>query len=209
MTSSFTVKMIAGSLPPVTGSNVAKVAATTSVKPPALPLQVRIKEQQKLETPEKTYKNVSRRDLALILTAASFTTITLSSPKPAQAQISKSEIKKILVDKFKLLSEKLGLSKPEPEEIEKITTPPPPIAGKKVQSSPSTPKADKEIHSAPAPPTAEKKDHSSPAPPIAEEKDHSLPSPPISEKKIHVPQEPRLPSIQNGKKVVVEAATLP
>ncbi|XP_071703590.1 uncharacterized protein [Rutidosis leptorrhynchoides] len=195
MTSSFTVKMMDGSLPPVT---VSTVLPTTPVKPPTLPLQVRFKKLQKLETPNKTSKNISRRDLALFLpAAASFSAVTLSSPKPAQARMSRSEIKKMLLEKLKMLREKAGgLSKPEPEEIEKVTTPPSPLEDKKVQSSPYPSVANKEIHS-------------SPAPPIVEKTDHSSPSPPVAEREVHVPQEPPLPNIQNDKKNVVEAPTLP
>ncbi|KAI7754972.1 hypothetical protein M8C21_005618 [Ambrosia artemisiifolia] len=164
---SFTVKMMAGPPSPVTPSF--KSNATSSVKPSTLPLQVRMKELQKLETFEKKSTNISRRDLALFLTAASFSVVTLSSPKPAAARISKAEMKKMILEKLKFLREKVGLSKPEPEETEKVASPPPPIADKEV-SPPAT--------SAP------------------EENPPALPELP-------------LPSIQNDKKIAVEAATLP
>ncbi|XP_076919522.1 uncharacterized protein LOC143580364 [Bidens hawaiensis] len=159
---SFAVKMMAGSLPPVTESNGSNAAA--SFKPSTLPLQVRIKEHQKLATSEKKSTNISRRNLALFLTTASFSAVTLSQPKPAAAGISKAEMKKIILEKLKFLREKIGLSKEETEENEKIASPSPPI--------------DKEI----SPPATS-------APPV--------------------PPEPVLPGIQNDKKTVVEAATLP
>ncbi|KAF5778610.1 hypothetical protein HanXRQr2_Chr12g0549521 [Helianthus annuus] len=118
---SFTVKMMAGSPPPVTGS-----IGSSAKHPPAtskLPLQVKIKEQQKLETSEKKSTNISRRDLALFLTAASFSAVTLSTPKPAAARITKAEMKKMILEKLKLLREKVGLSKPEAEENEKVESP--------------------------------------------------------------------------------------
>nr|GEV17225.1 hypothetical protein [Tanacetum cinerariifolium] len=139
-----------------------------SVKPPTHPLQVRPEKLQKLEAPEKTSMNVSRRDLAMFLTAASFSAVTLSSPKPAEARMSRAEIKKIIFEKFKILREKVGLSKPEPEEKEKNATP-------------SVP---------------EKKIPASAGPSIADER-------------VHILSEPSLPSIQNDKKIIVEAAPLP
>ncbi|PWA37628.1 hypothetical protein CTI12_AA588060 [Artemisia annua] len=154
----FTVKMMSGSLPPVqvsNGSNVFKgqpAPTAASVKPSALPLQVRPKELQKLEVPEKTSMNVSRRDLALFLTAASFSAVTLSSPKPAEARMSRSEIKKMILDKFRILREKVGLSKPEPEEKEKIATPVPSKPEKKVPASPPPSLAEKKTHVPPEPP---------------------------------------------------------
>ncbi|XP_076898091.1 uncharacterized protein LOC143551577 [Bidens hawaiensis] len=144
--------MMAGSLPPVTESN--RSNAATSLKPSTLPLQVRLKEHQKLESSETKSTNISRRNLALFLTAASFSAVTLSQPKPAAAGISKAEMKKIMLEKLKFLREKMGLSKEETEENEKIASP-----------------------SATSAPT--------------------------------VPPEPVLPGIQNDKKTVVEAATLP
>ncbi|GJV95009.1 hypothetical protein Tco_1546586 [Tanacetum coccineum] len=211
----FTVKMMSGTLPPVTGSNGSNVVkgppapTAAHVNPPTHPsfrslaeyltdystnlhlsmlkellclgspknsgtawAMVRPKELQKLEAPEKTSMNVSRRDLALFLTAASFSAVTLSSPKPAEARMSRAEIKKIILEKFKILREKVGLSKPEPEEKEKIATPVP---------SPSVP----------------------------EKKTPASPGPSIAEKRVHVLSEPSLPSIQNDKKIIVEAAPLP
>ncbi|XP_076947691.1 uncharacterized protein LOC143619697 isoform X2 [Bidens hawaiensis] len=150
---SFAVKMMAGSLPPVTESKGSNAAAT-SLKPSTLPLQVRIKEHQKLETSETKSTNISRRNLALFLTAASFSAVSLSQPKPAAAGISKAEMKKIILEKLKFLREKIGLSKQETEENEKIASP-----------------------------------SATSAPPV--------------------PPEPVLPGIQNDKKTVVEAATLP
>ncbi|KAK9052217.1 hypothetical protein SSX86_028845 [Deinandra increscens subsp. villosa] len=170
----FAVKMMAGSPPPMTQSNGsnAKALAATSPKRSTLPLQVRVKELEKLETSEKKSMNISRRDLAMFLTAASFSAVTLSSPKPAEARISKTEMKKMILEKFKILREKVGLSEKEPEKNAKITSPSPPIADKKT-SPPAT----------------------------------SAPS--AGEHKMTVPPELPLPSIQNNKKIVVEAATLP
>ncbi|KAI3714355.1 hypothetical protein L1987_72953 [Smallanthus sonchifolius] len=169
--------MMAGSPPPVTESirSNAKGEAATSVKRSNLHLQVRVKELQKLETSEKNSMNISRRGLALFLTAASVSAVTLSSPKPAEARISKAEMKKMILEKLKILREKVGLSKQETEENEKIAS-----------SSPPPPEVDKEI----SPPATS-------APSIGEEKT-AVP-----------PPEPPLPSIQNDKKVAVEAAILP
>ncbi|KAK1437667.1 hypothetical protein QVD17_03463 [Tagetes erecta] len=154
---SFPVKMMAGSPPESIGSNTLKPSTH-------LPLQVRVKEVEKLETSEKKSLSISRRDLALFLTAASF---SLSSPKPAEARISKTEMKKMILEKLKILREKVGLSKPETEENEKI-------------ASSDLLKADKEI---------------SPPAPWKEEEKSAIPP---------------LPSIQNDKKIAVEAAaTLP
>lgn len=152
--------MMSGSLPPVQGSNGSNVingrqpapTAASVIKPPTLPLQVRAKELQKLEVPEKTSINVSRRDLALFLTAASFSAITLSSPKPAEAGMSRAEIKKMILEKFRILREKVGLSKPEPEEKEKIATPAPSRPEKKVPASPPPSLAEKKTHVPPEPP---------------------------------------------------------
>ncbi|CAH1414122.1 unnamed protein product [Lactuca virosa] len=135
--SSLTVKMMAGSLPPVTesvGSN-AKGLAAAFVKPPTISLQVRVKEIEKLEVSTK----VSRRNLALFLTAGSLSAVTLSSsPQPAEARMSKTEMKKMILEKFKKLREKIGLSKPETEENEKVPypTPTPPTAKKEAPASP-------------------------------------------------------------------------
>ncbi|KAJ9548993.1 hypothetical protein OSB04_021536 [Centaurea solstitialis] len=145
--SSFTFKMMAGSLPPAKGSNAA--AAPAPIKRPSLPLQVRVKELQKLESPEKTSMNVSRRDIALFLTAASFGAASLSLPHPAEARVSRTEMKKMILEKFKMLREKIGLSKPETEETEKQPSPTP------------SPKAEKEIPAPPAPSLPE-----IPAPPV-------------------------------------------
>ncbi|XP_023764088.1 uncharacterized protein LOC111912580 isoform X2 [Lactuca sativa] len=133
--SSLTVKMMAGSLPPVTesvGSN-AKGPAAAFVKPPTLSLQVRVKEAEKLQVSTK----VSRRDLALFLTAGSLSAVTLSSsPQPAEARMSKTEMKKMILEKFKKLREKIGLSKPETEENEKVPDPTSPTAKKEAPASP-------------------------------------------------------------------------
>ncbi|CAI9275982.1 unnamed protein product [Lactuca saligna] len=143
--SSLTVKMMAGSLPPVTesvGSN-AKGPAAAFVKPPTLSLQVRVKEVEKLEVSTK----VSRRDLALFLTAGTLSAVALSSsPQPAEARMSKTEMKKMILEKFKKLREQTGLSKPETEENEKVPdptptptpslTPTPPTAKKEAPASP-------------------------------------------------------------------------
>ncbi|KAL7610197.1 hypothetical protein Lser_V15G11702 [Lactuca serriola] len=134
--SSLTVKMMAGSLPPVTesvGSN-AKGPAAAFVKPPTLSLQkVRVKKLEKLQVSTK----VSRRDLALFLTAGSLSAVTLSSsPQPAEARMSKTEMKKMILEKFKKLREKIGLSKPETEENEKVPDPTPPTAKKEAPASP-------------------------------------------------------------------------
>lgn len=133
-------------------------------------IQVRVKEIQKLELSERKSMNISRRDLALFLTAASFSAVTLSSPKPAEAAMSRAEMKKIILEKLKILRENAGLSKPETEEKEKIEL-----------SKPETKKTEKSA--SPAPLIAEKENPVSPA--------------------------PTLPSIQNDKKIVVEAAPLP
>ncbi|KVH96249.1 protein PELPK1-like [Cynara cardunculus var. scolymus] len=180
--SSFTFKMMAGSLPPVTGSN-AKGPAAASVKRPTIPLQVRVKELQKLESSEKTSVNVSRRDLALCLTAASIGAATLSLPQPAEARVSRIEIKKMILEKFKMLREKVGLSKPETEETEK-------------QPSQETEETENQK---PAPPP--KAEQEIPAPPVP-----SLPKLP----EIPVPPVPSLPKLHNDQmKHVVEAPTLP
>ncbi|KAI3699041.1 hypothetical protein L2E82_43036 [Cichorium intybus] len=181
--SSLTFKMMAGSLPPVTGSNGsnAKGPATASVKRATLPLQVRVKEVQKLETPEKTSTNVSRRNLALFLAAGSITAVNLSSPNPAEARMSRSEIKKVILEKLRKLREKIGLSKPETEENEKIAAATPPIAKKETPASPVP--SEKET----------------PASPVPSEKETPTPAPP----------EPSLPNLQNDKKTVVEASILP
>ncbi|KAI3729354.1 hypothetical protein L6452_18010 [Arctium lappa] len=180
--SSFTFKMMAGPLPPVSGSkgSNAKGPAAASVKRSILPPQVRVNELQKLESPEKTPMNVSRRDLALFLTAASFGAATLSSPQPAEARVSKIEMKKMILEKFQMLREKVGLSKPETEETEK--QPSQETENQKQKKPAPPPKAEKEI----------------PAP--------SLPKLP----EIPVPPVPSLPKLHNdGKKPVVEATTLP
>lgn len=179
---------MAGSLPPVTGSkgSNAKGPAAASVKRSILPRQVRVKELQKLESPEKTSMNVSRRDLALFLTAASFGAATLSSPEPAEAGVSRTEIKKMILEKFKMLREKVGLSKPETEETEK-------------QPSQETKETENQKQKKPAPPPKAEKEI--PAPPVP-----SLPELP----EIPVPPVPSLPKLHNGeKKPVMDAATLP
>ncbi|KAL4569414.1 hypothetical protein LXL04_025050 [Taraxacum kok-saghyz] len=150
---SLTVNMMAGSLPPVTGSNGSNAkgpAAAASVKRPTLPLQVRLKEVQNLEAPEKTSKKFSRRDLALFLTAGSLTAVTLSSPKPAEARMSRNEMKTIILEKLRKLREKVGLSKPETDDNKKTAAPTPPSAKKEAPASPVP--AEKEI---PVPPHPE------------------------------------------------------
>ncbi|KAD1391138.1 hypothetical protein R6Q59_004932 [Mikania micrantha] len=133
----FAVEMMARSPPPVTESNGSNAIRppSTSVKRSTLPIQVRVKEHQKIETSEeKRCMNIGRRDLALFLTSASFSAVTLSSPKPAEARVSKAEMKKMILEKLKILREKIGeLSKQETEENEKIAlSPSPPIEEKEI-----------------------------------------------------------------------------
>nr|XP_043607051.1 uncharacterized protein LOC122579032 [Erigeron canadensis] len=142
---SLTAKMMAGSLPPVTvtGSNA-------KLPPPTLPLQVKVKESQMLEASEKPSMNVSRRNLALYLTATSFSAVTLLSPKPAEARMSKAEMKKMILEKFKILREKVGLAKPEPETNDKIASPTPSVPENKLPP-PSPPIPKNKVHVPPEP----------------------------------------------------------
>ncbi|CAK9154769.1 unnamed protein product [Ilex paraguariensis] len=131
------LKLVVGPNPPVIKPNEshAKRPRIPMVKIALVPLQIRSKEEEKQA--DKTFTRVSRRDIALCLTAASVSGFTLFSPEHAEARISRAEMKRIIMEKLEMLRAKAGLTNSKVETGEKIPPPQPLEKGKK--SSPPLP----------------------------------------------------------------------
>ncbi|KAK8567570.1 hypothetical protein V6N13_105529 [Hibiscus sabdariffa] len=100
------------------------VTVATKLKTATVPLQVKCEKRHKSLT--KQGLAVSRREMMRCLTAGVFG-LTLV-PEPAEARMSRLEMKKRIMEKLEELREKAGLSKPKTEEngMEKSPTEPSP-----------------------------------------------------------------------------------
>ncbi|GMI87656.1 hypothetical protein HRI_002434900 [Hibiscus trionum] len=88
------------------------VTVTTKLKTATVPLQVKCEKRHKPLTKEGLA--VSRREMMQCLTAGVFS-LTLV-PEPAEARMSRQEMKKKIMEKLEELREKAGLSKPKTEK---------------------------------------------------------------------------------------------
>ncbi|GKD98434.1 hypothetical protein Tco_1382331, partial [Tanacetum coccineum] len=141
--------------------------------------------------------------------------LCLGSPNSgtAWAMVRPKELQKLEAPEktsMNILREKVGLSKPEPEEKEKIATPvpSPSVPEKKTPASPGPSIAEKKV----PPPEPEEKEKIAtpvPSPSVPEKKIPTSAGSSIADERVHVLSEPSLPSIQNDKKIIVEAAPLP
>ncbi|KAK8582969.1 hypothetical protein V6N13_069735 [Hibiscus sabdariffa] len=110
------------------------VTVASKLKKATVPLQVKCDKGHEPLTTEGSA--VSRRDMMQRLTAGVFG-LTLA-PKPAEARMSRLEMKKVIMEKLEELREKAGLSKPKNEKngMEKSPTEPPPKGSKKSPTFP-------------------------------------------------------------------------
>ncbi|XP_062111073.1 uncharacterized protein LOC133822679 [Humulus lupulus] len=106
------------SLPPPLNTNQSPMAIVIPTKTTLLPLQV-----TKGEKLQKTL-SVSRRDM-ICLTAQTMSLATFWSAQPAEARISKSDMKRKILEKLQQLREKAGFAKPKDEKGENSSPEPP------------------------------------------------------------------------------------
>lgn len=98
-------------------------------------VKVRCKGDAKLEAPKQLC--VTRRDALICLTTLSASGIGISSPKVAEARMTKDEIRRKIKEKFEMLREKAGLSRRKENDKEKSPSTPP--STKKEKSLPLEP----------------------------------------------------------------------
>lgn len=102
-------------------------------------LQVKKEEGQKLQA-QKSF-SVSRRDATIFLAAQTLSAVTSwSLEPPAEARLSRSEIKKQILEKLEQLREKAGISKPKDDKEENPSPQPPPGKVEKLQTPQSSAK---------------------------------------------------------------------
>lgn len=101
---------------------------------------LKVRKEAQILQPIETLTTVSRRDMALCLTAA--TTLAganLFKPEPAEARVKKPEIRKKIMEKLEWLREKAGLSKQKADNGENTTPPPAPLVKEKEKLLPLPP----------------------------------------------------------------------
>ncbi|PON78746.1 hypothetical protein PanWU01x14_016450 [Parasponia andersonii] len=115
-------RLMCGPLPPVIRENQSPMVAPT--KTVLLHPQVTREGGQKLQA--KRTLTVSRRDMMICLTAQTMSLATFWPTEPAEAaRISKSEMKRKILEKLQQLREKAGIAKPKNENEEKQYPEPP------------------------------------------------------------------------------------
>ncbi|XP_022726001.1 uncharacterized protein LOC111282259 [Durio zibethinus] len=107
------------------------VNVARKIKTAIVPLQVKCEIGHKSLTTK--YLAVSRRDMMQCLTAEVFGLTLL--PKPAEARLSRPEVRKKIMEKLQELREKVGLAKPKTENGMESPTKPSP----KEKKSPTLP----------------------------------------------------------------------
>ncbi|GMN38742.1 hypothetical protein TIFTF001_007972 [Ficus carica] len=126
-------RLMCGPPPPAIGDDHSPIAT----KRPLLPLQVKKEEGQKLQA-QKSF-SVSRRDATIFLAAQTLSAVTFwSLEPPAEARLSRSEIKKQILEKLEQLREKAGISKPKDDKEKNPSPQPPPGKVEKLQTPQSS-----------------------------------------------------------------------
>ena len=82
--------------------------------------------------------SVSRRDM-ICLTAQTLTAATFWPAEPAEARVSRSEIKRKLLEKLKQLREKAGFAKPKEDDEKNPDSQPPSAKDEALQTSTPSP----------------------------------------------------------------------